>query len=197
MKELLIVRTGTANLASVIAAFHRLGVSPEMTHDPDAVLSAERVVLPGVGAFGAAMSSLAANGLDAALVERVKAGGPTLGICLGMQLLFASSGESPGRSGLNIVQEGIGAFPGGVRTPHFGWNEVEPSPECRLLTGGYAYFANSFRAVAADRTWAWATTEHGGSFVSAIERGPVLACQFHPELSGRWGLDLLGRWLAA
>jgi imidazole glycerol-phosphate synthase subunit HisH len=194
MVEVAIVPTGTANLASVQAAFRRLGAEPHVVEDAAGVASASHVMLPGVGAFGASLKRLKEHGLDAALVERIRAGKPTIAICVGHQLLFKSSEESPGVPGLGIVDAAITRFPSTVRTPQFGWNEVRASDDCNLLDSGHAYFANSYRATAAPG-WEVATAEHGGRFVAAMERGNVIGCQFHPELSGDYGAALLSRFL--
>ena len=196
-----VVRTGTANLASVLAALRRAGAEPRVTADPDAVRRAERVVLPGVGAFEAAMERLRETGLDAALVERVRDARPTLGICLGLQLLGRASDESPGVVGLGIVPLVAHRFEGSIRVPQLGWNIVTPPTGSRFLEPGHAYFANSYRwdlpARSEQDRWTFAASDHGGPFVSAAERGTVLACQFHPELSGAWGARLIARWLEA
>lgn len=194
MPEVLIVPTGTANIASVMAAFRRLGAEPRLGEDPAQVAAASHVMLPGVGAFGAAMERLVAHGLDAALKERIAADRPTICICVGHQLLFETSDESPGVRGLGVVPGHVGRFPDDVRVPQFGWNHVHETDGCRLLEEGYAYFANSYRAEAAPG-WriAWAT--HGGRFVAAMEKGNVIGCQFHPELSGAYGAALLSRFL--
>lgn len=190
-----IIETGVANIASMLAAFRRLGASPRLDSAPETVETADYVVLPGVGSFGAGMETLREAGLIEPLVERIEAGRPTLAVCLGLQLLFEGSEESPGVDGFGIAPGEVRRFPEGVRTPQFGWNEVVARDECRFLSHGYAYFANSYRVVEAPEGWAPATSEYGGSFVAAMERGDVLACQFHPEISGRWGLDMLSRWL--
>ena len=190
--EVVVVPTGTANLASIRAAFRRLGADLRISLEPAAIADAGHVVLPGVGAFAAAIAGLRASGADRALVERIAADRPTLAVCVGHQLLFASSDESPGVPGLGVVEAHVGRFAGAVRVPQFGWNEV--AGEGRFLRSGYAYFANSFRATAAPG-WNVATAEHGGAFVAAMERGNVLTCQFHPELSGAYGRDLLEAWL--
>ncbi|HET6521934.1 MAG TPA: imidazole glycerol phosphate synthase subunit HisH [Geminicoccaceae bacterium] len=192
--DVVVVPTGVANLASVLAGLRRLGAVPEVALDAAAVLDAPRVMLPGVGAFGPAMAALRASGVDDALRGRIAADRPTMAICVGMQLLFEASDESPEAEGLAVIPGHVGRFGDGVRVPQFGWNEVRPEPGCRLLEPGYAYFANSYRALAAPGC-AVATAEHGGRFVAALERGPLLACQFHPELSGAWGRRLLARWL--
>ncbi|MBM4394407.1 MAG: imidazole glycerol phosphate synthase subunit HisH [Deltaproteobacteria bacterium] len=191
-----IVRTGTANLASVVAGLARAGAAARLTEDPAEVASAPRLVLPGVGALGAAMERLDALGLSGPLADRVRAGRPTLAVCLGLQLLAERSDESPGVPALGVVPGNATRFSGPVRVPQLGWNRVVPGPGCRLLEEGFAYFANSYRLEAPPPGWSAALADHGGPFVAAMERGPVLACQFHPELSGAWGLSLLRRWLA-
>ena len=124
-------------------------------------------------------------------------GRPALAVCLGLQLLGTGSEESPGVEGLGVTGVRAGRFTEGVRVPQLGWNRIEPAGACRVLEGGYAYFANSYRWERVPEGWDGAWADHGGPFVAAIERGPVVACQFHPELSGRWGQDLLTRWLDA
>lgn len=193
--DVAIVATGVANLASVAAALRRLQATPQIVADAAAVGDARAVVLPGVGAFGAAMRELHARELVQPLRARISAGRPTLAICLGLQLLAEWSEESPGAAGLGVVPGALGRFPSGVRVPQFGWNRIEPDAGCRLLAGGHVYFANSYRLVAAPPGWHAAWAEHGGRFVAGIERGEVLACQFHPELSGGFGAAILRRWL--
>ncbi len=191
-----IVRTGVANTASVRAAFERFGVTTNVTTDPGAVRDAELAVLPGVGSFGAGMRSLRESGMDAAITDRVRSGLPTLAICLGLQLLARESDESPGVRGLGVIDAAVTRFPDGVRTPQFGWNRVQPSAPGPVDTG-HAYFANSYRMTTAPSGWDAAITDHGGPFVSAMWHGRVLACQFHPELSGQWGQRILERWALA
>ena len=197
MTEVVLVRTGTANLASVAAALGRAGCAIRLTESPADAASAARLVLPGVGAFGAVAERLDALGLREPLAERLRAGRPTLAVCLGLQLLAAASDESPGARGLGVIEATVTALPEGVRRPQLGWNRVAAGPGCRLLTNGIAYFANSYKLDGVPDGWCGATTDHGGAFVSALERGAVLACQFHPELSGPWGQALVERWLAA
>ena len=194
MAEVIVVPTGTANIASVLAAFRRLGARPRVSEDRAEVAGATHVMLPGVGAFGTSMARLVELGLDAVLRERIAADRPTIAICVGHQLLFATSDESPGVRGLGAVAGHVGSFPGGVRVPQFGWNAVEAAEDCDLLEDGYAYFANSYRATSAPG-WKVATAGHGGPFIAAMERGNVVTCQFHPELSGAYGAALLSRWL--
>lgn len=190
-----VVTTGTANLASVLAGLRRVDGEPYTTRDPAAVRDADFLVLPGVGALGAAMERLREEGLVDALSERIRAGAPTLAICLGLQILLDGSEESPEVAGLGVVPGRATRFTGDIRVPQLGWNRVEPDGG-RLLEPGYAYFAHSYRLEDAPEGWAAAHTDHGGRYVSALERDGVLACQFHPELSGAWGLGLLRRWLA-
>lgn len=193
--SVLIIDTGVANIASLLAAFERVGRPARLTDSPGSVRSAAHVVLPGVGAFGAGMERLASAGLDEALRQRIGDGAPTLAVCLGLQLLCEASEESPGVAGLGVVEAQVMRFGDGVRVPQFGWNQVEPASDAALLRPGYAYFANSYRLGKLPDGWTGATADHGGPFVAALERGGLLACQFHPELSGHWGSELLQRWL--
>lgn len=190
-----IIETGVANIASMLAAFERLGAEPRLTRDADEVRGADFVVLPGVGAFAAGMARLEELGMRELLVERSDADRPLLAVCLGLQLLCAASEESPGVEGLGVVDGTVERFPSEVRVPQFGWNRVVADEGCELLTSGYAYFANSYRLGEAPEGWCAGRAEHGGDFVAAMERGRLLACQFHPEISGAWGLNLLRRWL--
>lgn len=194
--RVLLVPTGTANTASVGAALGRLGARPVVAGDPVEVLEADRVVVPGVGSFGAAIDAIDRLGMRRPLQERLEAGRPTIAICVGMQLLASISEESPGSSGLGVVDCVVRRFPGDVRVPQLGWNRVETGKGSRFLDDGWAYFANSYRIVDPPDGWAVATADHGGRFVAAMERGDVLACQFHPELSGDWGSGILAAWLA-
>lgn len=190
-----IIETGVANTASVAAALRRLNAEPTITSDRETIERADHLVLPGVGTFGAGMRTLREHDLIDVLRARIDADRPTLAVCLGLQLLFASSDESPGVQGLTVFDAHVRAFPEHVRTPQFGWNRVTSPDSASMLRTGYAYFANSFRVIDPPRAGGHAMSDHGGLFVAAIERGNLLACQFHPELSGAWGLDLLGRWL--
>ncbi len=197
-REVAIVRTGSANMASVMAAFARLGWAVREADSPADVANAERLVLPGVGAFGAAMGAINRLGIADVLRARIDAGHPTLCICLGLQVLCESSDESPDVAGLAAIPARVTRFMHPTaRVPQLGWNSVAPNQGCRFLRAGDAYYANSYR-IASDRLEGWnvATTQYAGTFIAACERGGVLACQFHPELSGGWGADLLSRWLA-
>lgn len=195
MNALTVVPTGVANLASVEAAFARLGVTLQVANDGDDVHAAAAVLLPGVGHFGAAAKTLAERGLGDALRARLASGRATLGICLGMQLCCVGSDEAPGVPGLGVVAGQVTRFPAGLRVPQMGWNHVVAPPAAEPLASGHAYFANSYRLAQAPAGWQVATAEHGGAFVAALARDAVLLCQFHPELSGAYGAQLLARWL--
>lgn len=189
-REVVIIDTGIANTASVTAAFERLGCVVTLTHDARSVRDATLVVLPGVGSFGAGMDALRRTGIDQVIIERTEQGRPLLGICLGLQLLCESSEESPGVSGLGVIGAKVTRFPQSVRTPQHGWNRVGNDDGT-----AYAYFSNTYRVGSIPAGWAGELSEHGGPFVAMLSRGPILACQFHPELSGAWGAQLLRSWI--
>jgi imidazole glycerol phosphate synthase glutamine amidotransferase subunit len=195
MKRVTVVRTGTANLASVVAALQRAGCEVTVTHHPTEVEAADRLVLPGVGAFGPVADGLRASRLAGPLTARFADDRPSLAICLGLQLLATASDEDPGVEGFGVLDATITRFADGLRVPQLGWNRVTAGEGCRLLTDGAAYFANSYKLDTLPDGWSGATADHGGPFVAAVERGAVLACQFHPELSGAWGQALIERWL--
>jgi cyclase len=190
-----IADSGVANVASVQAAFARLGIASEVTADPSALRRASHIVVPGVGAFGSGMAALRSHGLDEVIVNAVSSGTPLLAICLGLQLLCESSDESAGISGLGILDERCTRLPDEATVPHLGWNVVEPDASCRMLSPMEAAFANSFALREPPSGWNVAWTCHGARFVAAVERGRTVACQFHPELSGHPGLRLIERWL--
>lgn len=195
-----IVSTGVANVASVQAAFDRCGAESFLTHSATDVASASHVMLPGVGAFGAGMKALRDHQLVEALLTRIEEDRPTMAICLGLQLLGKTSEETAGVVGLGVLEAHARRFPDTVRVPHFGWNEVVAPEGARFLKTGFAYFANSYRWTETPKRTDGklslvATTTYDTAFFSAVESGNLLACQFHPELSGPWGLALLRRWL--
>jgi imidazole glycerol phosphate synthase glutamine amidotransferase subunit len=193
--DVVVVPTGTANLASVLAGLRRAGASPRLSELAQDIAEAPGLVLPGVGALEAAMQRLSELDLVSVLRQRFLAGKPCLAVCLGLQLLAEESEESPGVSALKVFSGKVTRFSGSLRVPQMGWNQVSPAPECRFLRPGWAYFANSYRLESVPDGWSGATTTYGSDFVAAIERGSVLACQFHPELSGTWGRELLARWV--
>jgi imidazole glycerol phosphate synthase glutamine amidotransferase subunit len=192
-----IINTGVANIRSLQAAFDRIGRPWNLTEDPALIHDATHVVLPGVGAYAAAAGAIDALNLRATIVDRLNdPDKATLCICLGMQLLGLSSEESPGAQGLGIIDAQITRFSDGVQVPQLGWNNVVPdsSSTQSIYLAGEAYFANSFRLLEPPEGWEFATTDYDGQFVSSIWRGKTLACQFHPELSGQWGQQLLENW---
>ncbi len=195
--EVVVVPTGTANLASVRAALMRLGARPRLAEDAAMIEDASHVVLPGVGSFGAAMAGLREAGLDAALAARVTGGRATLAMCVGLQVLFEASDESPEARGLAVLPGRVGRFPESVRVPQFGWNRVDAASPAAACSSPATPTSRTAIACSRRRAAAVATAEHGGRFVAALEQGRVLACQFHPELSGAYGHELIARWLEA
>ncbi|HMS56730.1 MAG TPA: imidazole glycerol phosphate synthase subunit HisH [Fimbriimonadaceae bacterium] len=185
--------TGVANTRSVIEAFASLGATCDLVTSAEDVYAADFLVLPGVGSFGS--GAVAVQALSQPLINRLEAGLPTLGICLGYQLLFESSSESPGANGLAFIPGTLLRFNGDLRVPQMGWNRVE-AQGCRVLESGYAYFANSFAAETMPDDWSIARATYGAPFIAGIERGNIVGCQFHPELSGDFGLGVLERWLS-
>lgn len=193
--DVCIVKTGLANIASVRAALERLGAQCTLTDAPSEITKADRLVLPGVGAFGAGMQRLREKGLEDCIQNRIQADRPTLAICLGLQLLCQDSAETPDVAGLSCIPASVGRFSDAVTVPQLGWNRIQADSNCRYLSSGYVYYANSYRIAAAPEGWHSATSEYDGTFCGALERGAILACQFHPELSGALGSKILDRWL--
>jgi imidazole glycerol-phosphate synthase subunit HisH len=192
-RSLYIVDYGAGNLRSVQKAFEHVGVDAVVGSDPRAMAAAPGLVLPGVGAFGAAMEQLDARGLAQPLLDRIHAGVPFLGVCLGLQVLFEASEEDPGVAGLGVVRGDVRALPGTVKVPHIGWNQVEPCADSDLLEGipaGSAfYFVHSYAVVPRSPGDVLSMTEYDHvAFVSAIEADNVVGVQFHPEKSSTIGL---------
>ncbi|MGK6318162.1 imidazole glycerol phosphate synthase subunit HisH [Sphingomonas sp. DT-204] len=188
---------GAGNLHSVHNALKAAGAADvAVTADPDAVRRAERVVLPGVGAFGACASGLRGiPGMVEALDERVLRGGaPFLGVCVGMQLMATRGLERGEHEGLGWIAGEVAPIvpKEGVRVPHMGWNDVTPTVQHPLIEAGEAYFLHGFAFTGEN---AIATTEHGGTLTAAIGRGNLIGVQFHPEKSQRYGIELLARFL--
>ncbi|MGB7137461.1 MAG: imidazole glycerol phosphate synthase subunit HisH [Acidobacteriaceae bacterium] len=184
------------NLTSVVKALRHLGADVTITENPTDVAAAERIVLPGVGHF-AATQFLEDHGLKSALQERIAAGTPFLGICVGLQWLFAGSTEAPDCPGLAAFPELCDRFAPGKKVPHVGWNSLSLRPESRLLAGvpdgSFVYFTHSWRAPVVSA--AVAATEYEEPFTAAVEQGNVMGVQFHPEKSGETGLRVLRNFL--
>lgn len=189
-----IVDSGVANLASVRSGLGAIGADAIVTSDPAVVRTASHVVLPGVGRFEAGMRSLRANALDRAILDVHSSDRPLLAICLGMQMLGEGSDESPGTLGAGVFPGRFTRLPPSARVPHLGWNRVDPDRGFDIPSG-MAAFANSYCLTEVPPGWNAAWTTHGVRFVSALARGRTLACQFHPELSGTYGLSLIRGWL--
>jgi len=195
MKQVVIVNTGIANTASLISGFERLEAHASLSFDPEVILNASFVVLPGVSAFGACMEEITKKDLVDSLRDRIKKEKPILCVCAGLQLLFEKSEESPGVKGLSIFAGHVKRFPTSVKAPQLGWNEIEAAPECKFLKSGYVYFANSYCVSSAPAGFAAARADYGIKFIAGFEKGNLLACQFHPELSGPLGLEIIKAWL--
>ena len=196
-----IVDYGMGNLRSVEKAFEHVGAEAVITHEHARVREAAGVVLPGVGAFPKAMDAVRELGLDELMRERVEAGVPTLGIYLGMQLLFERSSELGGAAGLGLLGGEVGPLDApGLKIPQIGWNAISWKRASRLTAGlpdpCAFYHVHSFVPRPADPGDVLATAEYGGEFVTAVEREPVYGVQFHPEKSGPHGLRLLGNFAA-
>ncbi|WP_019914376.1 imidazole glycerol phosphate synthase subunit HisH [Paenibacillus sp. HW567] len=196
-----IVDYGMGNLHSVSKAVERLGYKSLVTGDAGEILSADSVILPGVGAFGDAMEHLRSSGLDAVVKKAAASGKPLLGICLGMQLLFSSSEEYGTHEGLNLLPGSVARFEPreGYKVPHMGWNRLEfLQPQSPLFAGleeGHVYFVHSFHATVAEESDLLAVTDYGHPVTSIVGRGKVFGMQFHPEKSGELGIKLLGNFL--
>lgn len=205
-KKVVVLDYGSGNLRSAQRALERVGADVEVTADRATALAADGLVVPGVGAFEACMSGLRAIGGDSIIAERLAAGRPVLGVCVGMQILFARGVE------FGVQSTGCGQWPGAVTrldapvVPHMGWNVVDAAPGSRLFKGIDAdtrfYFVHSYAALCSkDQTWegdpgallTWAT--HNVRFLAAVEDGPLSATQFHPEKSGDAGAALLANWV--
>jgi glutamine amidotransferase len=197
-----VVDSGSGNLRSVEKALVAAGGEPVVTADPDRVRAADRVVVPGQGAFADCMRNLAARGLDAAIRESIRAGRPYLGICLGLQVLFEDSEEHGPVAGLGILPGHVVRLrPQALKVPHIGWNQVAARRPEPLMAGipeqGSFYFVHSYVAVPADPSLIALACDYGGPFAAAVRRDNLFACQFHPEKSQRHGLRLLANFVGS
>ncbi|MGN0288593.1 MAG: imidazole glycerol phosphate synthase subunit HisH [Lachnospiraceae bacterium] len=196
-----IIDYDAGNIKSVEKAVAFLGKEAVITRKPEEILGADHVILPGVGNFGDAMKKLEKYGLIPVIREVIEKQIPFLGICLGLQLLFNKSDESPGVGGLGILEGEIKRIPGkeGLKIPHIGWNSLSFPREGRLYQGlleeTYVYFVHSYYLEAKEKEIVTATTEYGVTIHASIEKGNVFACQFHPEKSSETGLKILDNFL--
>ena len=195
-----IVDYGSGNLRSVQKAFEHLGAPAAITDDPGVVASAERLVLPGVGAFGDAMRELRARGLVEPIVAHLRADRPFFGICMGLQLLFETGLEGGRHEGLGVLAGDVSRFelPAGFKVPHMGWNTVswrDGGRPAGIADGEHFYFVHSYRARPSDASVVAAEADYGGPFCAAVSRGRLFATQFHPEKSQAAGLRLLRAFL--
>ena len=198
-----IIDYDAGNLRSVEKAIEAIGEKAVVTRNRDEILSADKVILPGVGSFGDAMGRLHEYGLVDTLHEVADSGKPFLGICLGLQLLFRRSDESDGVEGLSILPGEILRIPDapGIKIPHIGWNSLKVAPNARLFEGlrenPYVYFVHSYYLKADDENIVAATTEYGGTIIHAsVQKDNIYACQFHPEKSSTVGLQILKNFAA-
>ncbi len=193
-----IVDYGVGNLFSLRSSLRAIGADAIVTHDFDTLRAAEKIILPGVGAFGDAAEKLRAAGLDTLLREEAARGKPLLGICLGMQLLFEKSYEHGEHEGLGLLRGSVvpmkGTIPPALKIPQIGWNALRFVKDCPLFVdvqdGDFVYFVHSFYAVDCEDSLV-ATTEYGKDMTAAVAKGNVFGCQFHPEKSGEIGLSIL------
>lgn len=192
-----IIDYGAGNLQSVKKALDYIGAPNEITYDEKRIAAASHVILPGVGSFGDAMNMLRGRGLERVVKQAASGEKPFLGICLGLQLLFENSEESPEATGLNIFSGSIARIPKaeGIKVPHMGWNSVSLHQNDGIFKGiddgSYFYFVHSYYLKDADADTVAATTEYGVTIQCAVQKGLVAATQFHPEKSSEAGLQLL------
>lgn len=193
-----VVDYGAGNLASVVNALDRVGARVDVTQDAARILSADGVIVPGVGAAADTMSHLDSLGLSPVIRQLIDAGKPYLGICMGMQALLSVSFEGGEHQCLGVIPGAVRRLPAGQPIPHMGWNQVRYTTQSPLFDGipdgAHFYFVHSYYVDPDDPSWTGAVTDYGVRFTSAIVRGNVMGTQFHPEKSGKWGLRLLANF---
>ena len=197
-KDIVIVDYGLGNLHSVNKAVSQVGGNPVITGDREAIAAAEKVILPGVGAFGDCMKNLDKAGVIPIIKEYIRADKPFLGICLGMQVLFEESEEAPGVKGLGVFPGKVALIPTDLKIPHMGWNRLELKTSCPLLTGSegkYVYFVHSYCCQPEDPSLITAVCNYGTEVTAAIGKGNVFGFQYHPEKSSAVGLEMLKRFV--
>lgn len=192
-----IIDYGMGNLRSVQKGLESIGLNASIATDPDQVVAAEGVILPGVGAFADAIKNLKDTGMDKAIFEIVRLNKPFLGLCLGMQLMFSESEEDGIYQGLDIIKGRVIKLPPGEKVPHMGWNQINPvggSPLFKgIPDGSYFYFVHSYYC-APEEDATIATSQYGIEFTCAVQKGNIMATQFHPEKSSSLGLKVLGNF---
>lgn len=192
--KITIIDYGMGNLYSVVNAFKALGAEPIVTSDVEEIRNAEKILLPGVGAFGDCMANLEKSGLIPVIKEALNSGKPFLGICLGMQVLFEGSEEDPGIPGLGFFKGQVKKIQTEYKIPHMGWNSLElknSSPLMENTDGKYVYFVHSYFCDPDDKSIITAVTDYGTEVTAAVGKGSVQAFQFHPEKSSKVGIALL------
>ena len=199
MMKIAIIDYGMGNLHSAAKALEKVGAQVAVTRDPELVRQADKVILPGVGAFGDCMKNLNERGLAPVIHEVIAAGKPFLGICVGLQMLFEGSEEDPGVAGLGIFKGLVRKIIApGLKVPHMGWNSLAFQATSPLFQGlppaAYVYFVHSFHAVPTDESCITAVTDYGGQVTAAVGRGLIQAVQFHPEKSSAVGLKILANF---
>ncbi len=194
-----VVYYGAGNIRSVVKALEESGTSVKVSENPCDIEQADKIVLPGVGAFGKAVEALAKKHLINPLREFISQGKPFLGICLGLHLLFSKSDENPDASGLSILKGKAERFSGRLKVPHLGWNQVEQTVDSPLWKGipdrMYFYFAHSYAVKPEEKNIIAGITDYSGPFISAIGKERLFGVQFHPEKSSKWGLKLLNNFV--
>lgn len=197
-KKVVIIDYGMGNLHSVNKAVAAVGGEPILTSDADVIAKAEKIILPGVGAFGDCMANLENSGLIPVIKDHLAKGTPFLGICLGMQVLFEGSEEDPGVVGLSYFKGQVKKLTTKEKIPHMGWNKLElrsASPLLEDAAGEYVYFVHSFHAEPEDKSIITSVCDYGQEVTASVGRGNVQAFQFHPEKSSRAGLALLKKFV--
>ena len=193
-----VIDYGVGNLFSLCSSLERIGAEAVVTSDPEIIAKADKLILPGVGAFADAAKKLRDSGLDQVIKQQVAAGKEIMGICLGMQMLFEKSYEFGEHQGLGLLKGSVipmeGTIPAGLKIPHIGWNALHFVKDSKLLRyikeGDCVYFVHSFYATDCEDS-VIATAEYGKELTAAVQQGNVMGCQFHPEKSGQVGLDIL------
>ncbi len=194
-KNITILDYGAGNLRSVSNSLEYIGIKSQIAYKPEDVVKADILIVPGVGAFGAVMEKLRGSHLDKAIHEYINSSKPFLGICIGLQILFEKSEESPGVKGLGVFRGEVLKFSKG-KVPQIGWNKIEIKKirQSEILKEGYAYFVNSYYVSPGDNSIVLSTSFYHQDFVCAVSSDNITAVQFHPEKSGKYGINFLKSW---